>query len=37
MEDILAKIKEFIEKIVAFVKDLLAKFTGGDATDETEA
>ena len=27
MEDIMAKIKELLDKVVAFFKDLLAKFT----------
>lgn len=31
MEDIMAKIKELLEKVVAFFKDLLEKFTKKDA------
>ncbi len=31
MEDIMAKIKELLEKVVALFKDLLEKFTKKDA------
>lgn len=31
MEDIIAKIKELLEKVVALFKDLLEKFTKKDA------
>ena len=31
MEDFMAKLKEIIEKVVAFVKDLLAKFSKKEA------
>lgn len=31
MEDFMAKLKEIIEKVVSFVKDLLAKFSKKEA------
>ena len=36
MEDILAKIKELLNKLIAFVKDLIAKLTGNKPADTEE-